>query len=265
MRKNYIGFWLILACAFVIFAVISALDSFKIGDWEPKSSEIVPTLTGANKQQTRQAVTGAAKRAAQTKPKQGIPAPLDTASKTILFLGDSMLEGLSPRLAHYAHANGHKLYSVIWYSSTTEIWAQSGKITKYINEIHPDYIFISLGGNELFVTDIIKKRDKFVKQILKEIGDIPFVWIGPPNWKPDTGINDMIASNVPQGEFFLSDGMHFDRSRDGAHPTRESAILWMDSIARWMPLHAAHPIKMTKPAAREGRPEHVYVHQPDER
>ena len=40
------------------------------------------------------------------------------AQKRLLVVGDSMLEGLSPRLASYARLNGHKLYTVIWYSST---------------------------------------------------------------------------------------------------------------------------------------------------
>lgn len=263
MRKNYLGFWLILICAFAIFAVASAFGPFKIGNWEPKSSEIVPTLTGrAQKQISPKQLEGAAERAAAGV--KGKKVPLDTASKTILFIGDSMLEGLSPRLGHYAKRNGHRLYSVIWYSSTSEVWGRSGKLASYIKRLKPDYVFICLGANELFVSDIAKKRDKYVKQIVKEIGSIPYLWIGPPNWKKDTGINDLIAANVAPGSFFLSDGMHFERSRDGAHPTRSSAALWMDSVARWMPLHSNHPIKMAKPKDNSGRPVKIFVHQPSE-
>ena len=263
MRKNYFGFWLILFCAFVVFAAVSAADSFSIGFWHPKSSEIIPTLKGESKAATSQKIAGAAKKAAQGV--AGSPVKLDTASKTILFIGDSMLEGLSPRLASYAKRNGHKLYSVIWYSSTSEVWGRSGKLASYIRKLNPDYIFICLGANELFVSDIASKRDGFVKQIVKECGNIPFLWIGPPNWKKDTGINDLIATNVPAGSFFLSDGMHFERSRDGAHPTRQSAALWMDSVARWMPAHSNHPIKMVRPADNSGRPVKIFVHQPSER
>ena len=104
--------------------------------------------------------------------------------------------------------------------------------------------------------------NKYVKEIVKEVGKIPFVWIGPPNWKDDTGINDLIAANVPSGSFFLSRGMHFDRAKDGAHPTRKSAIQWMDSVVRWMPQHCAHPIKMAKPTSSTGRPKQIFVHQP---
>ena len=149
-----------------------------------------------------------------------IKAELDTASKTILFVGDSMLEGLGPRMASYAKKNGHKLYNVIWYSSTSEIWGSCDTLTYFIRKFKPDYILVSLGANELFVSNIKKKRAKYVQNILKQIGNIPYVWIGPPNWKPDTGINDLLQETLPAGNFFLTNGMKFDRAKDGAHPTR---------------------------------------------
>lgn len=190
------------------------------------------------------------------------PVPVDTAAKTILFIGDSMLEGLSPRLAAYANASGHRLYSVIWYSSTSQIWGESHKLTHYIDSLHPDYLFICLGANELFVRDIKEKRRKYVKGIVNEIRDIPFLWIGPPNWRDDTGINELIAENTPRGCYFKSDGMKFDRKKDGAHPTASSAILWMDSIVRWMPDHSAHPIRLVTPEKKTDRPVRVFIHQP---
>ncbi len=190
-------------------------------------------------------------------------AELDTATQNILIIGDSMLEGLNKRLGDYAKANGHNLNSVIWYSSTTEYWGTCDTLSVFLNRFKPTFLFISLGGNELFVKDIKEKRTGFLKNILKQIGDIPFVWIGPPNWKPDTGINEMVAENVGKGRFFLSDGMHFDRQKDGAHPTYASAALWFDSIARWMPDHASHPIRLEKPAdSIKGKPQRVVVLQP---
>lgn len=190
------------------------------------------------------------------------PVEPDTASQSILIIGDSMLEGINPRLAAYAKENGHRLNSVIWYSSTTEYWGACDTLKVFLRRFKPTFMFISLGANELFVKDIKSKRDKYVKNLLKQIGDIPYVWIGPPNWKEDTGINEMIKANVPEGSFFVSDGMHFDRTSDGAHPTHESAAAWVDSIARWMPAHCGHPIRMDKPSAAKGRPESVTVLQP---
>ena len=189
----------------------------------------------------------------------------DTTSKNILFLGDSMLEGLKPRLAAYAEENGHTMNAVIWYSSTTEIWGRNGavKVREYIQKFKPDYIFMSLGGNELFVSDIKDKRQQYVDAILREFGDIPYVWIGPPNWKPDTGINDMLAASCAAGSFYLSytPDQHYDRARDGAHPTRSSAALWMDRVCKWVVTKSAHPIRLNRPAKDKGNC-HTEILQP---
>ena len=74
----------------------------------------------------------------------------------------------------------------------------------------------------------------------------------------------MLAENLPEGTFFVSNGMKFDRKKDGAHPTRESAAKWMDSVVRWMPEHCIHPIVLNKPEADKARAKRVFVHQPGE-
>lgn len=260
--KNYLPFWLIIFVSFVIIFALSAFDEISIGSYKPKSSGMYDNLT---RQRSINDVLPAEEKAISdcTAVAQQ-PVPVDTASKVILFIGDSMLDGLSPRLAAYAEQNGHTLYTVIWYSSTSERWGKSDKLASYIKRIKPGYIFLCLGANELSVRDIIAKRDAYVKKIISDIGDIPYVWIGPPNWKEDTGINRLIATNTATGCYFKSDGMTFERGKDGAHPTRSSAAEWMDSVARWMPLHCSHPIKMELPESDFARPARVYVHQPDE-
>ena len=265
MNKTYLGFWRIIALAFVLIFALSAFDTLKIGSFELKTSGMLDRLTrvpdgiDVEIDSTQVVVTDSA----ETKPRV-----MDETPQTILFVGDSMLEGLYPRLAAYAAENGHTMYAVIWYSSTSEVWGNSTKLAEYIEKCKPTYVFVSLGANELFVKNIAEKRDKYVKNILSQIGDIPFVWIGPPNWKPDTGINDLVAKNVKRcknGSFFLSNGMQFDRAKDGAHPTRKSARAWMDSVARWMPENAAHPIKMNLPAVQTAKAKRVFMHQPNEK
>ena len=176
-------------------------------------------------------------------------APLDTTKKNILFIGDSMLERLSPRIAAYAEENEHQMNTVIWYGSSTEVWATSGRVKECIRKYRPDYIIISLGGNELFVNDIIARRTKYVKQIVAEFADIPYVWIGPPNWKKDTGINKMIQSVVPKGNFYLSytPDQHYERAKDGAHPTPASAAKWADRICKWIVDESNNPIVLNLP------------------
>ena len=255
---------MLLVVAFAIFTCVSAVGPVQIGGHEMKSSGIWQTFTKtATKSADKPIASSDAKGAADTPP-VAKPVETDTVPKTILFIGDSMLDGLSPRLAAYAKENGHTLYTVVWYSSTSEFWGNSSKLREYIKKLDPDYVFISLGANEMFVKDIAEKRDKYVKNIIRDLGSIPYVWIGPPNWKEDTGINDLVAANVGPGHFFKTKGMKFPRMKDGAHPTHEAAIGWMDSVARWMPAHSAHPIKMKTPSVKTARPKRVFVHQPNE-
>ena len=91
-----------------------------------------------------------------------------------------------------------------------------------------------------------------MEEIISKIGNIPYVWIGPPNWKEDAGINDMIQSVCAPGAFFRTKGMTFKRKKDGVHPTREASALWIDSVARWMP-KSAHPILMNYPSDSIGK------------
>lgn len=196
--------------------------------------------------------------------KPSFPMPCDTTEQVIMLCGDSMLEGLGPRLAAYAEANGHTLYTVMWYSSTSEVWGKSDKLKHYINKLRPTYIVLCLGANELIVSDIVNKREKYVSKIIEDIDTIPFLWIGPPNWRKDTGINDLIASKAPQGTFFLSDGMNFVRTKDGAHPTRNSAAEWLDSVVRWMPANALYPIRLNIPEKNSGKAAQTFIHQPNE-
>lgn len=263
MKKSYRGVWGLLAVAFVVFFAYSAYDDdLTIGGYALKHSSMFQSLAEGGPHITDAPVKVTAAELSGSQPES--PVTVDTLPKTILFIGDSMLEGLSPRLAAYCESSGHKLYSVIWYSSTSERWGTSDRLQSYIRQIKPDYIFICLGANELFVSNIIQKRTGYVQKMIADIGDIPYLWIGPPNWKEDTGINRIIADNAAAGSFFLSDGMHFERKRDGAHPTSASAAQWMDSIVRWMPAHSSHPIRLETPTRQTARPARVFVHQPNE-
>ncbi|MCQ2290824.1 MAG: SGNH/GDSL hydrolase family protein [Muribaculaceae bacterium] len=255
MRRTYFGLFALLVVAFSIFAGMSffsedfeeecglktssfASDLFSHSFADLTSSDTIPGLL---RSKSTSGVTEAA--------------PLDTTKKNILFIGDSMLERLSPRFAAYAEENGHQMNTVIWYGSTTEVWANSKRAAEKIKTYHPDFIIISLGGNELFIKDIITRRSKFVKEILSEFGKIPYVWIGPPNWKEDTGINKMLQSIIPEGNFYLSytPDQHYDRASDGAHPTAASAAKWADRICRWIMNQSNHPIVLNVPNKEKSR------------
>lgn len=263
MKRHYLELWLLLLSAFVVFVVASAFEPPTVAGHKLKPSGFADFFCCA----PPEAAEIEEKFVAEVLEKTTLEGQVkcDSLPKTILFIGDSMLDGLSPRLAAYADANGHTLYAVIWYSSTTERWGQSDKLKHYMERIKPDFVFVCLGANELFVRDIASKRRGFVEKIVNDIDTVPFLWIGPPNWKEDTGINNLIASTVPRGSFFESRGMAFERGKDGAHPTPASAMQWMDSVVRWMPAHSSHPILLDLPPVPKSRAKRVFVHQPNEK
>ncbi len=261
--NSYFGIWSIMTVALAVFIGLSIYEPVTICGIELRTISMVDKLT-KTPEPTPEEVAEAKRIEEEVKKKAEMPKYDLSTPQTFLFIGDSMLEGLYPRLAAYAKENGHKLYVVIWWGSTSEKWGNSDKLKKYVEKYQPTYVFICLGANELFVKDIKEKRKDYVTNMISQIGDRPYLWIGPPNWKPDTGINELIDENTPEGYFFLTNGMTFDRKKDGAHPTQKSSELWMDSVLRWMKKDGANPIiNMEVPQEQTARATRVEVLYPN--
>lgn len=173
---------------------------------------------------------------------------LDTTRQSFLFIGDSMLEGLRQRLNDYCKENGHTMNTVIWYSSSSLWYGNCDTISYFIKKHKPTYVLICLGANELFIRNIKKDRANLVAHIVQQVGDLPYVWIGPPNWKADTGINDLIVEYAGKNHYYESKKLKYARSKDGAHPTLGSARIWMDSVAAYIEKESCCPVRLKKPA-----------------
>jgi hypothetical protein len=169
----------------------------------------------------------------------------------ILLIGDDLVEGLAPRLYNYAMGNGHAMHTTAWMGSTTKTWGYTTELPKLIKKEKPTFIIVCLGTNDLSHSDV-SLRAPAVKEIMKEIGDIPFVWIGPISVKTidhDPGIVDMIRQTVGDNRFYDSFNLHLARE-DEMRPTMEAATRWADNIALWMSSpQTAHPILMDMPQA----------------
>lgn len=173
---------------------------------------------------------------------------LNRGPHRILLMGDSMIEFMSRRFDDYCLSNGHEGHSVVWYSSSTKLWAESDTLQHFIRKYKPEFIIMSLGSNEQFVRDL-DRRDKYIKKIVSKFGETPFVWICPPSWKPDTGIDSLIHLNVGEKRFFDSRRLVLPRASDNVHPNRTGAAMWMDSIAVWLmdSTATAYPLEMHYP------------------
>ena len=184
-------------------------------------------------------------------------AELDTCGKRILFFGDSMIEGLAMRFADYADENGHQLYSVCWYGSSTLGWASNlDTLQSFLNWSQADYVVVSLGGNELRVKDL-EARSQNIRKIQNALKDRPTVWIAPPSWIKNPTITGVIRETVGEKRYFDSTRLKFNRGSDNMHPTFGSASRWMDSIAVWLSSpQTAHPIRMNPPQQKYPRKWH---------
>ncbi|MBP3299757.1 MAG: SGNH/GDSL hydrolase family protein [Muribaculaceae bacterium] len=246
MNNHYKSLWLLLAAALLIITVISFVDDIFIGTIKVKKAPIAESLTKEYKtteQKKAEKEVQLAKAKEKAKPLEN---PVDSTPQSFLIFGDSMSQNIALRLAAYARQNGHTIHTVNWDSSGTRIWSGCDTLDYYIREFKPTYIFISLGGNESGYPkpEVLKPN---VEKIVKKIGNIPFVWIGPPSLKQDYGFSDMLLTSLPQGTFFRSDGLTLARRKDKIHPTVEAAAYQIDSLVRWMKT-SAHPIKMDIPA-----------------
>jgi hypothetical protein len=179
----------------------------------------------------------------------------DQAPQRILILGDSMIEGLLPRLADYAAENGHSVNAVIWYGSRTIDWARGNRLGDALRDYRPTFVMFVVGSSELTTRDI-EKRSGAVKQMLKAVGDRKWIWIGPPNWRTDTGLGALLEREAGPERYFRSRELSFERKRDGIHPTLASSQRWMDAVATWTVDRSAVPIRLNVPqktgAARPG-------------
>lgn len=249
MKTNYLGLWLIITVSLGLFVWMAFTDTeLKVKDWTVRKAPFADALLSMPGGEVL--LDSLSEDLVDMGLAQGTGRPVevqtDSMPKSMLLIGDSMTLNIALRLAAYAAQNGHTLHAVNWDSSNTKIWAESDTLLSFIRQYHADFIFVSLGSNELYFKNP-KTRLPYVQKLLAQIDTIPYVWIGPPNWEEDSGINDMLQQTCRPRAFFRSAGMEFERKKDKIHPTRHASALWVDSIMSWMP-KSSHPILADVPS-----------------
>jgi hypothetical protein len=165
-------------------------------------------------------------------------------SHKILLIGDSQIDGLTVPFYDYCVKNNHTLLlAAAWASSTDKLFASNDTLKNMIERTKPDYIVMVLGLNEMSAKNL-ERNEIAIKKILSTFNEIPYSWIGPANYMPDKGINDLYQKVVDKDCFFLTKGLKLPRSKDGRHPNQQGNKIWMDSIASWMNSKAYWRLKM---------------------
>jgi lysophospholipase L1-like esterase len=154
------------------------------------------------------------------------PAPL--TGKTILHVGDSMVGGnwgLTRALEGRFTAEGAKFVRDYKVSESIISYDKSPKLKELLAKHKPDIVIITLGTNDVFVPYPASMANN-VQSIVKRIGSRECYWMGPPTWKPDTGIVQVIKDNAAPCKFFDGTSLKLERGHDGIHPTDKGGAEW---------------------------------------
>ena len=178
---------------------------------------------------------------------------VDTTHQRILLFGDSMLDGVGRRFYEYAQENGHYLFTSIWYGSTTHSWARTTELDRLKDKVRPTFVIICLGTNDLGYHDL-QARSESVREILRVVGDIPYVWIGPaklPKLNKDFGVVDMLRETIGDSLYYDSYHERLARFPDNVHPTFAASAVWVDKVVAWMDRpEAPYHIRLDKPTRK---------------
>lgn len=260
--SEIMSLWFLLAVALAIFVGISFSDSFHIGNYYPTKGSFKEQLVNSKQaESTEEPVKAVQDTIKVTEPPKKLEP--DTTVHSVLIFGDSMTHNLGISLAKYGTKNNFKVTSVTWESSSMIGWSESDKLEQYLEEVKPDYVIISLGSNELELKNFAS-RVPYIESIRDKIGDIPFIWVGPPLWKEDKGLYDIIEKTLSKDMVFRTEGIEIPRGGDHIHPTSHGADIWADTLMSWISW-SKHPILAERPDSGTTTKGHriIYLH-PDE-
>ncbi len=154
------------------------------------------------------------------------------AGKTVLHVGDSMVGGtlgLTKALEQRFTGEGAKFVRDYKVSESIVSYDKSPKLRDLLAKHHPDIVIVTLGTNDVFVPYPASMVGN-VRSIVGRVGARECYWIGPPTWKPDTGIVQVLRDNVAPCKFYDSSNLKLQRAGDGIHPTDRGGAEWATSF-----------------------------------
>jgi hypothetical protein len=173
-----------------------------------------------------------------------VAAPAPTAlpiepRSVVLHVGDSFVmagfsQALRPKMksvaALYEVRPAQASYTTTWHT----------KLSKLVGDYHPDLVIITLGANEVTLTDPWARADA-VSRLVKIVGDTPCVWVTPPLWRKDTGIIEVIKQRAKPCLVFDSDAVAgpIARQPDSIHPSNAGGAVWAEAFWKWLLEHRA--------------------------
>lgn len=159
-------------------------------------------------------------------------ADLAPPPKVVLHTGDSMVgfhAGLERALAPHFEALGAKYIQDAVTSAAIVTFDHQDHFAKMLAKDDPDLVIITLGANDVFLPTPSRVA-KNVASIAKKTEGRRCFWIGPPVWKKDTGIVDVIRNNCAPCIFYDSSKLKLERRADGIHPDDKGGEAWASAF-----------------------------------
>jgi acyl-CoA thioesterase-1 len=230
MRPLVPGSAFVVAVSFALALAVAACSrNTPSSAAPPPPAVLAPQATGASSP-TPTTSTGATLRFATAVEEPGDAGTVlpSLAGKTVLHVGDSMVGGtwgLTKALEQRFCAEGAKFIRDYKVSESIISYDHSPKLKALIDKHRPDIVIITLGTNDVFVPYPASMAGN-VQNIVKRVGARACYWMGPPTWKPDTGIVNVLKDNVAPCKFFDSSNLKLQRAGDGIHPTDRGGADW---------------------------------------
>jgi len=165
---------------------------------------------------------------------EAAPEPLPKGT-FVLQIGDSFAAALGMELGKLLKGAG--LRTALEYKTASYIpnWSYEGDVPKFVSRYRPDLVLITLGANELEIPKPVD-RIKSIKHLVSTLGGRPCVWVAPPLWKPDTGLQQVIRDNVAPCRYLDSNALVHDlpRGHDKIHPSLEGRQIWAKIVFDWL-------------------------------
>jgi hypothetical protein len=162
------------------------------------------------------------------------PLPLPEGT-TVLHIGDSMAGALG--IALNEELKSRKVKGVLRYKEATFIptWAWGKDLPVYMLEHKPDLVIITLGTNEVKMTDP-SVRAPTIKRIIERLKGKPCVWIAPPLWAGETEMYRVLRENVAPCRYMDTEKVYpqMPRVDDHIHPSMGARKIWAKRVVDWL-------------------------------
>lgn len=174
----------------------------------------------------------------EPEPEPAAPPPPLPEGTVVLHVGSSTAGALGLDLKKELEARNIKCHLRARQSTYIPEWAgEKMGLRQMIRQYDPDLVIVSLGGNEVEITDPTR-RIKPIKRLVEAIGDRPCVWVGTPRWEKlrHTGLMEVIRDNSAPCRFVDSDLLvpNLETLKDGVHPTMPERKRWAKRMIEWL-------------------------------